>query len=605
MAEHPHQLRAGETVGNYTIQRLLRYDSFSITYEASDNSRGERVTLMECMPSGYASRDPRTRKVIPQNPASFRWFLDNFRNEATWLSTLQHPGIAKAERSFSALDTSYIVMPYAEGETLEEYSRRCGTPSEKMLRQLLSGLLAALDHMHGKDLLHGGIKPSKILLLSNGEAQFPELSAARRLSSKGPHAVIESAGYTPDELLQKEGTVGPWSDLYALGASLYWLITHERPPRSADRTSGKADCIPLARRPELKGRYAAELLSGIDKAMSLNIAERWQSAADWEAAVTPKPPSPAPAVNRGAHTEVLFGSFFTPPAPPSPPAPLPSPASQPLRCLAFSPDGSVLAAGDDDGGIHLWSCTGYSPLRANMSHGAGVNALAFSKDGTQLASASDDGIARLWDMNSYRRIGQDMEHAAPVTDLAFSPVYYAIATAAGRNACIWGTDTQSEAGAALQHQSSLWALAFSPNGNYLATAEQYIHICETETGRLARSIDFPATSLAFSPDGSLLAAAADDGSIRLLDMARMQPVGQDLNHGEWVQALAFSPDGQILATVGSSSVRLWNSRTLAPLGETLPHEGKARRRGIAFSPDGMFIAAAGDRDIRFWNVPRP
>lgn len=198
------------------------------------------------------------------------------------LASLDHPGIVRVLRKFEANGTAYFVMPFVDGlafDTLIEDRRRENRRfSDDELRGLLERLLGALAYLHDRGIYHRDIKPGNILISNDGVPALIDFGSARQRLSERSMTVIESAGYTPFEQLQSRGNVGPWSDLYALGATLVKAITFETMPKAADRIMG--DPWPgLLANDKIAGHYSPQLLSSIERALALcqTSAGRMQS----------------------------------------------------------------------------------------------------------------------------------------------------------------------------------------------------------------------------------------------------------------------------------------------------------------------------------------
>jgi hypothetical protein len=177
-------------------------------------------------------------------------------------------------------------MPFVDGVALDELAkeRKGQSFSEDELRGLLERVLEALGYLHDRGIYHRDIKPGNILITTNGVPVLIDFGSARQRLSERSMTVVESAGYTPFEQLQSRGNVGPWSDLYALAATLVKVMTGEAPPRANDRTMGDS-WQPLAGREKLKALYSDQLLKTLDLALRLPIEDRWQDAQGWKDAL--------------------------------------------------------------------------------------------------------------------------------------------------------------------------------------------------------------------------------------------------------------------------------------------------------------------------------
>ena len=277
-------LPAGIPLGSYRLLRVLGQGGFGITYLAEHTGSGQQVVIKENLPAAFAYRVSGSHRVYASGGAvqkDFDWALTRFVDEARILAALQHPGVVRVLECFEALGTAYYVMPWVGGEVLSKAAPAPAVITESWLLPQLRRLLVTLEYLHGRNVLHRDIKPANVLLQADGEPILIDFGAARIMVSERSATHIESEGYTPIEQLQSGSKHGPWTDLYALGATCYRLITGERPPRSVNRM-GKRDCYqPLAARKELTQRFSPAFLKGIDKALAIWPEDRWQSAAEW------------------------------------------------------------------------------------------------------------------------------------------------------------------------------------------------------------------------------------------------------------------------------------------------------------------------------------
>lgn len=322
-------------------------------------------------------------------------------------------------------------------------------------------------------------------------------------------------------------------------------------------------------------------------------------------------------------------------------------------CLAYSPDGKVLASG---GGttIHFWDPTGGKELGRLNGHQAGVHAIAFSSDGSLLASTSYDQTVRLWDVAARRELRVLKGHRGSVDAIAFSPDRQHVASAsADGTARIWKVAT-GEVVQCLGPEvlgGTIYALAYSPDGKLLATGgtDKLVHFWNTDTWKELKTLrghEGSLYSLRFSADGRAIVSCAADGTVRLWDIAaakqqwsavepdyarclavsldgktvatgnvsgtltiREASSGRELLRWKADRAcllsLAYSPDGKALASaVLLSEIRLWDPATGKRVNPTTEPIGSVTR--VAFSPDGQRLAAIvqarTDASFHLWDT---
>lgn len=283
------ELPAGYELMNYVIDRKLARGGFGQTYLARENVTGRAVVIKENFPLECSMRNPYTLHIVPagdENKEFYEWALTRFLDEAKTLIRLSHSGIVPVLSAFKALGTAYYVMPVAEGTEIHKAAPAPRVIDEAWLRPVLQKVLESLSYLHSQSVLHRDIKPSNILLRADGTPLLIDFGTARSSDATHTFTRVGSPGYSPAEQFTARGKNGPWTDLYSLGATCYALITGEAPPDSIDRLV--EDELPLlAENTVLHKRFSVAFLASIDKALRMNHRERWQSAQEWLASLTP------------------------------------------------------------------------------------------------------------------------------------------------------------------------------------------------------------------------------------------------------------------------------------------------------------------------------
>ena len=282
-----------------------------------------------------------------------------------------------------------------------------------------------------------------------------------------------------------------------------------------------------------------------------------------------------------------------------------------VRSVAFSPDGGMLASGSFDGTIKLWNVANGDLINTLEGHEEAVRGVAFSPDGKRLASASFDQTVNIWSLPNGELLHSFHAHAASINKILFTPGKdNTIATASLDNSIrIWDIETgEMVAELADGHEEGILSIAYSPDGALLASGgvDHLIRIHDID-GNLLSFMGSHANyvyDLAFSPAGDVLASASIDTNIGLWDPQSGEQIRLLEEHQGAVQTIAFSPNGELLASGASDGViMLWNPEQKIPLTTLDAHE-----RGVlslAFSPNGKWLASSSaDQTVRLWQVKR-
>jgi serine/threonine protein kinase len=271
-------LPSGFLLDQYRIERQLSLGGFSIVYLAYDED-GTPVAIKEYLPNSLALR--KLGEIEPQIPeehqAAFRYGMRCFFEEGRSLARLMHPNVVRVQNFFRANSTVYMVMRFERGRTLHEViHRRKGQLKERFIRGIFTRLLNGLREVHSHKLLHLDIKPSNIYVRNDGTPVLLDFGAARQtlMSDQPMLKPMYTPGFaSPEHYGEREG-LGPWSDIYSVGASLYACIAGTPPPRSDERV--KRDKLEPAAK-SFSAHYPAHLLETVDWCLRLDPLERPQS----------------------------------------------------------------------------------------------------------------------------------------------------------------------------------------------------------------------------------------------------------------------------------------------------------------------------------------
>ncbi|QKT03314.1 serine/threonine protein kinase [Ectothiorhodospiraceae bacterium 2226] len=270
-------LPAGTQVDQYTVQRTLGGGGFSVVYLALD-AQGTEVVLKEYLPSKLATRAP-DLSVAPIDDATAERLAHGrrlFFQEASTLAQLKHPNIVDVTSCFRANGTVYMVMTYMPGHNLQHYIKRRKGLSETFLRTVFPPLLEGLKVIHSRGLLHLDIKPGNIHLRQGGSPLLLDFGAVHEMMHSRRHQASQvlTPGFAPIEQLDPSGYLGPWSDIYAIGATLRTCMAGQTPPSSKERFEHDTmrPAAELYRR-----RYSGDLLRAVDWAMEVDPMLRPQN----------------------------------------------------------------------------------------------------------------------------------------------------------------------------------------------------------------------------------------------------------------------------------------------------------------------------------------
>ncbi|WP_198320831.1 serine/threonine protein kinase [Azohydromonas aeria] len=266
-------LPPGHRVAEFRIERVLGQGGFGIVYLAFDTRLERLVAVKEFMPKSLAQRlaDGAVVPLSERHRATFELGLRSFIRESRALARFKHPALVEVYRFWEELGTAYMVMPFYEGRTLKQrLEGMAAPPAEAWLRRLALQVLEGLDVVHRQGWLHRDIAPDNILLLPGDRPVLLDFGSARQDIGDATQALagLLKPGYAPIEQYGDSAALkqGPWTDLYAFGALLYFAVCGKVPPASVERV--KDDAMVPARRAG-QGRHSTAFLQFIDRCLAL------------------------------------------------------------------------------------------------------------------------------------------------------------------------------------------------------------------------------------------------------------------------------------------------------------------------------------------------
>jgi serine/threonine protein kinase len=278
-------LPAGYALQEYRIEKVLGVGGFGLTYLATDGNLNLKVALKEYLPGDIALRGP-GQSIVPRSAdtaETFGWGKQRFMDESRTLASFRHPNIVRVMRFFEANGSAYMVMEFVEGAALGDWIKTRRPVVEAQAAALLAPLLDGLEVVHKAGFLHRDIKPGNVYVRDDGAPVLLDFGSARQRSSE--LTAVVTPGYAPFEQYHTQGNQGPWSDLYALGGVVYWMVTGNPPLEAAARV--REDRMPGALTVGDHGRFRPEFLQAIDWALQPDEDQRPQSVAQWRSALFP------------------------------------------------------------------------------------------------------------------------------------------------------------------------------------------------------------------------------------------------------------------------------------------------------------------------------
>ena len=279
----PSPLPPDTTIGGYRIIRKVAAGGFGLVYLALD-AEGQRVAVKEYLPSSLATRGPGELlpQVQPEKLSLYRLGLKSFFEEGRSLAQISHPSVVSVLNFFRENETVYMVMNYLEGAALQDFIvtardlKQSKVFRESTIRSLFDEILRGLRIVHQHKMLHLDIKPANIFITDDNKSVLIDFGAAREVLSKEGNFIrpMYTPGFAAPEMYRRDASMGPWTDIYAIGACIYACMQGYPPNEAPQRLEKDRITVALAR---LRGVYSDNLIEVVEWCMSLDPLSRPQS----------------------------------------------------------------------------------------------------------------------------------------------------------------------------------------------------------------------------------------------------------------------------------------------------------------------------------------
>ena len=279
----PAPLPPDTTIGGYRIIRKVAAGGFGLVYLALD-ADGQQVAVKEYLPSSLATRAPGELlpQVQPEKLSLYRLGLKSFFEEGRSLAQISHPSVVSVLNFFRENETVYMVMNYLEGAALQDFIvtardlKQSKVFRESTIRSLFDEILRGLRIVHQHKMLHLDIKPANIFITDDNKSVLIDFGAAREVLSKEGNFIrpMYTPGFAAPEMYRRDGTLGPWTDIYAIGACIYACMQGYPPNDAPQRLEKDRLALSLSR---LRNVYSDNLIEVTEWCMSLDPLSRPQS----------------------------------------------------------------------------------------------------------------------------------------------------------------------------------------------------------------------------------------------------------------------------------------------------------------------------------------
>ena len=290
-------LPSGTVIWNrYRLDQPIGMGGFGITYKGYDMESGMVVAVKEYFPLGVVTRNSNGSVIVMgmENEADFQHGVDRFLREARDVTRFyDNPNIVKVHNFFKENGTAYMVMEFLEGCTLKEYIERNGGRIDyAMAIQVIFSMMETLEQVHEVGMVHRDISPDNIYICRDSSIRLIDFGAAKITTERDNRSasVVLKQGYAPMEQYSSKGNIGPWTDVYAFGALMYFMLTGVRPSESVYRMYDD-DVVPPE---QLNPNITPDISRVIMKALQMRIEDRYQNMSEMRSDLLRKEEQPQP-----------------------------------------------------------------------------------------------------------------------------------------------------------------------------------------------------------------------------------------------------------------------------------------------------------------------
>lgn len=274
----------------YRVVRILGQGGFGITYLADDMQLGIKVTVKELFLAGSSvRRSDQTVASVALEGIPFQEFVTRFIKEARQIAQFNHPNIVRVFEYFAENGTAYFVMEYVSGMSLQELVKTNGPLQGQEAIGVINSLLSAVAELHKRDVIHRDIKPANVMISDEWRVVLIDFGTARSFEDGRTVSTVAmvSSGYSPWEQYGESGQLTRQSDIYAIGASMYYLLTGHKPLAAPDRMGGEMQ-LPK----EINPNISETISRAVMKAMAFKPQERFASVDEFRQSLQSEKPEP-------------------------------------------------------------------------------------------------------------------------------------------------------------------------------------------------------------------------------------------------------------------------------------------------------------------------